>query len=418
MKRADGVPPVLQPRGVPPGIEGLPGVPAAAGGYRYVLVHLWVITVTRRSVALAISAASLTFVALQARSLACSSEWRRPPALTMRCLRCVMNMPSSAALVSPLEHDKETCGKMGARLLVCTCRRKHMCKMMRTWNPSVPALPRHCHAVLCTAVLPVQQRRPLARTLPVLMAALPGGARAQSASLCLTTTPPEELAGALRTLLAPAGLLGVPVADIGLTLLLSLRFMALVFGEARNLALGLAARGVAWRELGPGGNLQARQPAEPAGCAPGAATGLPHAASPAEWCRIGRAEAQAASSPLCDAYAHVKRRVQAGAFVCGRSPGLQASVDGCLTRVTGHPEFLLGNVLLGERQIAMRLTARLFANLMLRSESIAVAMTARGFAGPAAHKVHPMGDQPSSPVANAAAVALLAGVAAATWQFS
>jgi hypothetical protein len=124
----------------------------------------------------------------------------------------------------------------------------------------VHALPRHCHAVLCTAVLPIQQRRPLARTLPVLMVALSGGARAQSASLCLTTTPPEELAGALRTLLAPAGLLGVPVADIGLTLLLSLRFMALVFDEARNLALGLAARRVAWRELGPGGNLQARLP--------------------------------------------------------------------------------------------------------------------------------------------------------------
>ncbi len=78
----------------------------------------------------------------------------------------------------------------------------------------------------------------------------------QSASLCLTTTPPEELAGALRTLLAPLGLLGVPVADIGLTLLLSLRFMALVFDEARNLALGLAARGVAWAQLTPGGNLQ------------------------------------------------------------------------------------------------------------------------------------------------------------------
>ena len=80
----------------------------------------------------------------------------------------------------------------------------------------------------------------------------------QSASLCLTTTPPEELAGALRTLLAPAAALGAPVADIGLTLLLSLRFMALVFDEARNLALGLAARGVAWAQLGPGGNLQAR----------------------------------------------------------------------------------------------------------------------------------------------------------------
>ncbi|KAK9834986.1 hypothetical protein WJX81_002240 [Elliptochloris bilobata] len=207
---ADGVPPVLQPRSVPPGIEGLPGVSPAAGGYRYVILHLWLITVTRRSIALAVSAASLTFVALQ------------------------------------------------------------------------------------------------------------------SASLCLTTTPPEELAGALRTLLAPAGLLGSPVADIGLTLLLSLRFMALVFDEARNLALGLAARGVAWSQLGPGGSLQ----------------------------------------------------------------------------------------------IAMRLIARLFANLMLRSESIAVAMTARGFAGPAAHVVHPMGDRPSSPLANAAALALLAGVAACIWSFS
>ncbi len=48
----------------------------------------------------------------------------------------------------------------------------------------------------------------------------------------------------------------MPVADIGLTLLLSLRFMALVFDEARNLALGLAARGVAWAQLTPGGNLQ------------------------------------------------------------------------------------------------------------------------------------------------------------------
>ncbi len=66
----------------------------------------------------------------------------------------------------------------------------------------------------------------------------------------------------------------------------------------------------------------------------------------------------------------------------------------------------------------MRLIARLFANLMLRSESIAVAMTARGFVGPATHRVHPMGDHPSSPVANAAALTLLAGVAAAIWKFA
>lgn len=65
---ADGVPPVLQPRGVPPGIEGLLSVAPAAGGYRYVILHLWLITITRRSVALAASAASLTFVALQVRA--------------------------------------------------------------------------------------------------------------------------------------------------------------------------------------------------------------------------------------------------------------------------------------------------------------------------------------------------------------
>ena len=41
----------------------------------------------------------------------------------------------------------------------------------------------------------------------------------------------------------------------GLTLLLSLRFMSLVFEEVRNLALGLAARGVKWNSLGPTGAL-------------------------------------------------------------------------------------------------------------------------------------------------------------------
>lgn len=42
----------------------------------------------------------------------------------------------------------------------------------------------------------------------------------------------------------------------GLTLLLSLRFMSLVFEEARNLSLGTAARGINWSNLGPAGGLQ------------------------------------------------------------------------------------------------------------------------------------------------------------------
>lgn len=39
-------------------------------------------------------------------------------------------------------------------------------------------------------------------------------------------------------------------------MLLALRFMALVFEEARNLCLGLAARGIAWEALGPTGGLR------------------------------------------------------------------------------------------------------------------------------------------------------------------
>ena len=42
----------------------------------------------------------------------------------------------------------------------------------------------------------------------------------------------------------------------GLTLLLSLRFMALVFDEVRNLCLGLAARNIQWKSLGPAAGLQ------------------------------------------------------------------------------------------------------------------------------------------------------------------
>ena len=52
----------------------------------------------------------------------------------------------------------------------------------------------------------------------------------------------------------------------GLTLLLSLRFMAVAFEEVRNLALGVAARGVKWQQLGKGGSL--RVPSVPAPAIP------------------------------------------------------------------------------------------------------------------------------------------------------
>uniref|UniRef100_A0A0A9F5J9 Uncharacterized protein n=1 Tax=Arundo donax TaxID=35708 RepID=A0A0A9F5J9_ARUDO len=54
----------------------------------------------------------------------------------------------------------------------------------------------------------------------------------QSASLCLTTTTPEQLASALWWFMIPLKQIGVPVPEIILTLLLSLRFINLVFDEA------------------------------------------------------------------------------------------------------------------------------------------------------------------------------------------
>lgn len=71
----------------------------------------------------------------------------------------------------------------------------------------------------------------------------------QSASLCLTTTTPEQLAFAIRWFMLPLTLIGVPVAEIILTLLLSLRFINLVFDEVRNVALGIVARRIRWHQL-------------------------------------------------------------------------------------------------------------------------------------------------------------------------
>ena len=75
------MPPVQQERGLPPALEGLPEKVPCNGGYRYVLFHLWFITITRKSVSVAIAASCLTFVALQVHpylllqpTLACSEH--------------------------------------------------------------------------------------------------------------------------------------------------------------------------------------------------------------------------------------------------------------------------------------------------------------------------------------------------------
>ena len=68
---ADGVPPVQQERGLPAAMEGLPDKMPFSSGYRYVIFHFLFVTITRRSLSLAIAASCLTLVALQVCSFAC-----------------------------------------------------------------------------------------------------------------------------------------------------------------------------------------------------------------------------------------------------------------------------------------------------------------------------------------------------------
>ena len=113
------------------------------------------------------------------------------------------------------------------RAPIMSCGHSMHCVSSLTWHPILPRMPMFPCAV-------------------------------QSASLCLTTTPAEELALGLKFWLAPLRVLRVPVNEICMTLLLSLRFMSVVFDELRNLSLGLAARSVPWKRLPPGAGLTVR----------------------------------------------------------------------------------------------------------------------------------------------------------------
>lgn len=72
----------------------------------------------------------------------------------------------------------------------------------------------------------------------------------QAASMCLVTTPPEQMARALKRALSPFALLGLPTHRLYIMVLLALRFMSTVFEEMRNLVLALASRGVDWGQMG------------------------------------------------------------------------------------------------------------------------------------------------------------------------
>ncbi|GAA0147352.1 hypothetical protein LIER_07073 [Lithospermum erythrorhizon] len=73
----------------------------------------------------------------------------------------------------------------------------------------------------------------------------------QSASLCLSTTTPEQLAYSLQWVINPLKYIGLPVSEVVITLLLSLRFISMVFDEVRNLALGIVSRRIDWKKLTP-----------------------------------------------------------------------------------------------------------------------------------------------------------------------
>eukprot|EP00898_Chlorokybus_atmophyticus_P003188 jgi/Chlat1/3870/Chrsp26S04166 len=73
----------------------------------------------------------------------------------------------------------------------------------------------------------------------------------QSATLCLATTTSESLAASLRWFMRPLQLVGVPVDELSLVLLLGLRFTALVFEQVRSIVLGAVSRGVDWKALSP-----------------------------------------------------------------------------------------------------------------------------------------------------------------------
>lgn len=71
-----------------------------------------------------------------------------------------------------------------------------------------------------------------------------------STSLYLLTTAPEEITAGLEDLMSPLRRLNLPIAEITLTLTLSLRFIPLVLEEVQNLVRSVRTRAIDWKKLG------------------------------------------------------------------------------------------------------------------------------------------------------------------------
>ncbi|NJL00273.1 MAG: hypothetical protein HC910_06745 [Spirulinaceae cyanobacterium SM2_1_0] len=71
-----------------------------------------------------------------------------------------------------------------------------------------------------------------------------------STTLYLLTTAPEEITTGLEMLLQPLRRFKLPIAEIMLTLTLSLRFIPLVLEEVQNLVRSIRTRAIAWNKLG------------------------------------------------------------------------------------------------------------------------------------------------------------------------
>lgn len=71
-----------------------------------------------------------------------------------------------------------------------------------------------------------------------------------STSLYLLTTAPEEITSGLEELMSPLSRFNLPIAEITLTLTLSLRFIPLVLEEVQNLVRSIRTRAIDWKKLG------------------------------------------------------------------------------------------------------------------------------------------------------------------------
>jgi len=77
-----------------------------------------------------------------------------------------------------------------------------------------------------------------------------------STHLFLLTTAPEEVTAGLECLMQPLKRFKLPVAEIALTLTLSLRFIPLVLEEVQNLGRSVRTRAINWRLVGLKGSVK------------------------------------------------------------------------------------------------------------------------------------------------------------------